>query len=182
MSNERGSVPSDPELNAIAAALSSLAPARSRLDRDRLMFRAGQASASAARPAAPGREFWAAAAACLGLIASGEGALLACRPVPRIVERIVVVRQPAPAPAAPTSGRGTGDEAPAPATVVLAGTDPTLGRTARERLAGQVLRYGLDGLPAAPSAGWADGEPSPRPSRQWLHEELHNTLDPGDPS
>ena len=173
MSNERGPVPSDPELNEVAAALGSLVLARSRLDRDRVMFRAGQAS----RPTPRGRRFWPAAAACLGLIASAEAALLAYRPGPRVVERIVVVREPA----APIPESGAVDRVPDPFPV-LAGIDPSLGRSARERMAGQVLRYGLDGLPASPKGRWAGAETSPLPSRQSLHEQLRQALDHGDPS
>ncbi len=49
MSNEPVSPSPDPELNAIEAALGSLVPARSRIDRDLVMFRAGQASVRPSR-------------------------------------------------------------------------------------------------------------------------------------
>lgn len=173
MPNEPSPVPIDPELNAVAAELRSIAPARSRLDRDRVMFLAGQAS----RPAPRGRRFWPAAAACLGLIASAEAALLAHRPEPRVVEKIVVVREPA----APIPGADEVDRVPEPLPV-LAGIDPSLGRSARDRMAGQVLRYGLDGLPAPPTGRWADAETGPLPSRRSLREQIRQDLDHGDPS
>jgi hypothetical protein len=75
--------------------------------------------------------------------------------------------------------------APAPAADPLGGA-LALGRTDYERLAGQVLRYGLDGLPAPPTAAHAGGEGTddarawPDPSRRlqlgW------KALDLGDPS
>ncbi|GAC1450115.1 MAG: hypothetical protein NVSMB9_34370 [Isosphaeraceae bacterium] len=63
----------DPELTkTIEAALRTLVPARSRLDRDRVMFLAGQA---AARPSSrAGRRAWIGIAASLALSALGEGA------------------------------------------------------------------------------------------------------------
>ena len=173
MSNEHSPVPIDPELNAVAAELMAITPARSRLDRDRVMFLAGQAS----RPASGGRRFWHAAAACLGLIASAEAALLAHRPAPRVVEKIVVVREPA----APIPEVGEVDRVPDPFPV-LAEIDISLGRSARERMAAQVLRYGLDGLPAPPTGRWSDAETAPIPSRQSLREQIRQDLDLGDPS
>jgi hypothetical protein len=90
--------PIDPELNAIAARLGSLEPARSRIDRDLVMFRAGQASV---RPSRWRRGAWNSIAASLALVALGEGVLLAHRPPPQVVKEVVVVREPAPAPVVP---------------------------------------------------------------------------------
>lgn len=129
MSNEQSAI--DPELTAIEAALGSLVPAQSRIDRDLVMFRAGHAAACS--PSRGGRG-WIACAACLLLIALGEGVLLAHRPEPRVVERVVVVREP------------VGPPVEAPATIAGADTPPTsgwrssatelaLGRTPYERLA-----------------------------------------------
>ncbi len=58
----------------------------------------------------------------------------------------------------------------------------SLGQTAYERLAAQVLRYGLDGLPASPTVASSASEPRPASSGQMLQEELHRLLDPGDHS
>ena len=85
-------VPSDPEVTAIESALRALVPSQSALDRDRLMFRAGQASA---RSRFLTRWAWPSIAATLAIVAAGEGALLATRPEPRVVERLVIVREPA---------------------------------------------------------------------------------------
>jgi hypothetical protein len=181
MSTEPVSPSPDPELNAIEAALGSLVPARSRIDRDLVMFRAGQASV---RPSRTGLRAWNAIAASLALIAFGEGVLLAHRRPPQIVERVVVVREPVTAPA------------PAPVPVVPAVEqrvaevpEPlpserslSLGQTAYERLTAQVMRYGLDGLPASPTVASPDSGPWPAASGQMLQEELRKLLDPGDPS
>ena len=164
----------EPELSEIEAALGSLVPSRSRVDRDRVMYQAGRASS---RPAPSGRRPWIAVAASLGLVALGEAALLARAPS----ERVVFVREPAPSPAGPAlevaSVRppASGPRPPGPS--------PDLGPGAHNRLAWQVLRYGLDGLPApSPSAGGGDLAPWPAPSRRILREEIGKVLDLGDPS
>ena len=176
MSNEP--VSPDPELNAIEAALGSLVPARSRIDRDLVMFRAGQASVRSSRL---GLRAWNAIAASLALIAFGEGVLLAHRPPPQIVKEVVVVREPAPAPPAPVvppveqSVAAVTESLPSESSL-------SLGQTAYERQVAQVLRYGLDGLPASPTVASPDSGPWPASSGQMLQEELRRLLDPGDPS
>jgi hypothetical protein len=171
-------IPPDPELNPIEAALDSLAPARSRIDRDRVMFRAGQATM---RPTRPGPRVWMGITAGLTAIALGEAALLAYRPPPRIIERVVVVREPAPAPIHPPLEHAA-TQAPTPPTARTTTVSFGPGQIARERLAWQVLRYGLDGLPTPPSAERSGPERSPTFSRQLLQEELRGVLDPGDHS
>lgn len=173
MSNQP--VLTDLEREAIEAALGALVPVRGRIDRDRVMFQAGQAAARSSRP---GRQPWIAIAASLALIALGEAALLAHRPSPRVVERVVVVRQPSPIPLEPadepiavSSPRPKPDADP-----------PSLGRTDRERLAALVVRYGLDGLPASPRNVWPESRPWPASSGRMLHAELRKLLEPGDPS
>ncbi len=162
--------PRESELNALEAALGSLRPARNPIDRDRVMYRAGQASASATRnPRA-----WPAVAASLALVALGEGALLARRPPARIVERVVVVRDPTPAPAPPVPALAVRPPAPS------ADPSPWLGRTAHDRRAGQVFRYGLDGLPGPSTAAWGGATPGPAPSRRRLQDELDKALALGD--
>ena len=138
-------VPSDPEVTAIESALRALVPSRSELDRDRLMFRAGQVSA---RSRLLTRWAWPSIAATLAIVAAGEGVLLATRPEPRVVERLVIVREPAPPPAAQ------------PEPVVILRENPPNPSPDSEsswpmasdalRLRRQVLRFGLDGLPEPP--------------------------------
>ncbi|WP_406697406.1 hypothetical protein V5E97_00970 [Singulisphaera sp. Ch08] len=168
----------DLELNAIEHALGSLTPSRSRLDRDQLMFRAGQASM---RKASVGRGLWIAVAASTGLIALGEAAMLANRPTPQIIEKVIVVREREPV------ARDTPTDpvvAQAPATIRGFGASPSFGSTAYERLTSQVFRYGLDGLPTPPStrANLDALKPSPPLTRQLWQEELLKTLEPGAPS
>jgi hypothetical protein len=84
---------SDPELNDIESALGGLVPIPSRLDRDALMFRAGMASA---RSASRGRWVWPSIAATLAVGLISESVVMAVRPGPRVIERMVVVREPVP--------------------------------------------------------------------------------------
>lgn len=167
----------DPKLNAIEQALGALAPSRSRLDRDQLMFRAGQA---AARPSPGGRRLWIAVAAGTGLIALGEAAMLAQRPIPQIIERVIVVREREPAaPTVVAPVQPSLAQAPAFRTF---GAPPPFGPTAYERLTSQVFRYGLDGLNPPSARGNASQEPLPPLTRRLWLEELLKTLEPGAPS
>jgi hypothetical protein len=156
--------PNDPELTAIESALGRLIPAPSRLDRDRLMFQAGAVSKRGS-----GRSGWAwpSAAAALAAVVVCESMLLAMRPAPRVVERLVVVREPpgpstsesvAPAPSRePASGRGNPPTAPvvrlspasglaidSPATTLAWAGDAV---SNSRRLKDLVLKFGLDALP-----------------------------------
>lgn len=169
--------PTDDELIAFEASLKSLVPARSRSDRDALIFRAGQAAA----PARHSR-FWIATAASLAAVALGEGALLANRPAPGVVEKIVVVQAPVPAPVPAIEPEKPREEPPVPAPLPPANPQFGPGRTAYDRLTWQVLRYGLDGLPAPVKSAWRGHEPRIETSRQMLRDELRNLLEPGDPS
>jgi len=92
MSEERLS----PELSAIEAALASLAPGPSRVDRDRVMFLAGQAAARTAGKTRGriGGWLWPAATAASLLLAATLGAALALRPAQQIAS---VPQEPVPA-------------------------------------------------------------------------------------
>ncbi len=177
MSNEPVSPSPDPELNAIEAALGSLEPARSRINRDLVMFQAGQASM---RPSRLGLRAWNAIAAGLAIIALGEGVLLAHRPGPQIVERMVVIREPAAVPAPPPVNPPHETRLAEMLESLPIERSLSLGHTAYERLTSQVLRYGLDGLSASPTLA-APGS-GPTSSGQMLQEELRRFLDPGDAS
>jgi hypothetical protein len=170
MSNEP--ISPGPELKAIEAALGSLVPARSAIDRDRVMFRAGQASVRSSRLRL---RTWNLVAASLAFVAVCEGILLAHRPPPRTV---VVVREPARAPINPLPQPGP-DEVPVP---LPSERSFSLGQTASGRLAAQVLRYGLDGLPPSPTGAAPASGPWPPSAGQMLQEEVRRLLDPGDPS
>ena len=83
----------DPELKTVESALGALKPSPSRIDRDRVMFLAGQA---AARRRTAGQWAWVAVAAGLGLVSLVEAGMLARRP--EVVERVVYVTRPDTSP------------------------------------------------------------------------------------
>jgi hypothetical protein len=137
-----------PELTAVADALRHLAPAPAGLDRDTLLFRAGQC-------AAPRRWFWPAAATISTAACAVLAVLLASRPAPAVVERIVYVERPVPPVVVPK------DQPPAPQsdeTSVPPEARAPAGLTPRRRLEEHLLRWGLDGL----------GEPPPPPDRTFM--------------
>jgi hypothetical protein len=117
----------DPRLNDVAAALAALAPQPPALDRDRLLFKAGRASA-------PRPWFWRITAATTTSVAVVLATVLIFRPIPAPMDRVVyvqvAVQPPEPAYSWPT--------------------------TPYTRLEDRLLRWGLDGLdepslpPAAP--------------------------------
>lgn len=171
-------VPPDPELAAIEEALGALSPSRGRLDRDRLMFRAGQVSH---RPTAPGRWGWPAVAGVLAVVALGQAVALRARPASRVVDRVVVVRVPAlPSPdPAPVVILSQSPPAPPEAPTVLPWP------LDYERLRRQIIRFGLDGLPEPPTFALRPGGRSdrerPEPSGALLRSEIARLLNPGEP-
>ena len=90
-SNEAG-------LTGFERSLGSLKPA-SRVQRDRILFLAGQQHANALNlPHWPARNFWPAIAASLAVVSISQGVLLARRPAPEV--RTVYVRVPRTSPPA----------------------------------------------------------------------------------
>lgn len=83
------------ELTQVERALAGLAPRPARLDSARLLFLAGQESATR-RPRPWGTWFWPAATAVATLAASIFGVVAAVRPTTHVVERIVYVQHPQP--------------------------------------------------------------------------------------
>jgi hypothetical protein len=175
-------VPPDPELNPIESALGRLAPARSRIDRDRLMFQAGVNSAKAQSSR---RWVWPAIAASLAVVALSESAALVVRPGPSVLG----VQQTAP---------GADDRAGRPEPVVILVQAPPSQSPEQEPwlaaggetlgLRQQVLRFGLEGLPDPPSLlSQADGSaPAPGAGSETpgvlRRYELNKVLDLGGPS
>jgi len=138
MSNEEQLTPADAEL---ARALSGLRPAGG-IDRDRMLFAAGAASARRTGRIGMG---------VAGVLAAALAVSLAVRPEPRVIERVVTV--PATGPA-PTMAAPWPAETPdwMPAAVEQKG--------AYLALRNQVLTKGLDALPAPAPAAGALAEPA----------------------
>jgi hypothetical protein len=133
----------DPEMAGLEAALAALAPMPGRISRDALLFRAGQASVPR-----PGWA-WPAATAVLGLVAAVLAAVVVLRPVPAPVERVIVVptKEPAlPPPPVDVPSPPAPEPAPASPGGVATGQAPMN----YLQLQQQVLRWGLDGVPALP--------------------------------
>ena len=136
----------DPRLNDVAAALTALAPRPPALDRDRILFDAGRASA-------PRPWFWRMTAATTTSCAIVLAAVLIFRPIPVPVDRVVYVQVAVqPSQLAPPKE----DPIPSPAPAESEPPEPAYSwpTTPYTRLEDRLLRWGLDGL----------GEPSPPPA------------------
>jgi hypothetical protein len=138
----------NPELTALEAALGSLAPLPGQIDRDRLMFRAGQQIAR--RPG----WLWPSATIVLACFSVTLAAILVLRPAPAPVERIVYLPAPEQPPGPPAP-----DVLASPAEAGLSSAEEmTSSGPAGNyyQLQKQMLRWGLDGLP--------DPQPAPLPA------------------
>jgi hypothetical protein len=141
-----GDEASGPEVTAVERALRELSPRPAVLDRDAILFRAGQS-------AAPRSRLWPLATALAVSVAVVLGVRLALLPGPRVVERIVrvpvVVAAPPDKPAGPAEERepaSPGPDSPAPSY-----------QTPQHRLQERLLLWGLDGL--------GEIRPDPEPPR-----------------
>jgi hypothetical protein len=131
--------PTDAGLNEIAAALAALRPTAPALARDRLLFRAGRASAPRSWP-------WRLAAAASTTAAAVLAALLIFRPAPPPLVQTVNV------PVAPQTP-SVGDTAPLPPAPAEAESPPyPWPSTPYRRAENDLLRWGLDGLAPPPPA------------------------------
>jgi hypothetical protein len=173
-------IPPDPGLNEIETALGALAPTRSQLDRDRLMFRAGQA---ARRPSAPARWAWPSIAAALALVAFGEAVALRQRPGPSNFQGLPIAQKPVP-PSPKKQG-------PAPVVILVQApveSSPAVAPMLMgyEQLRSQILRLGIDSFPEpTPLASRFEiSEPASRSESSGilLRSELARLLNPGEPS
>jgi hypothetical protein len=138
---------SDPKLAALEKSLTALVPVPGRIDRDQLLFRAGQASVRT-RP-----WLWPSSTALLAVVAVALGTALAMRPVPAPVERIVYIKVlQSETPSEPTPSAIV--ESPSSGTVSSIGDDRNLWAGAGEYLQqrNQAIRWGVESLPPGPSA------------------------------
>lgn len=164
------SLPIDTDLTAFESVLRGLDPAPVRLDRDALMFRAGQSHAPARTRPALG---WPLATAALALVAAGQAALLAIRP-PTVLEGPI----PAPGSAATAAPYSLPESSP-PMIPAL-----PVPRTESQRLALRLALHGLDALPPSPAAvaTWSAPPSQLRSATDLLRAEIDQILNPGDPS
>jgi hypothetical protein len=146
---------SDPKLAALEKSLAALIPVPGRIDRDQLLFRAGQASVRS-RP-----WLWPAATALSIVVAGSFGTVLALRPAPATVERVVYAPAPqsdpdmsAAIPQRQASGVShdpghRGVETPRAPQVDAGIWWTSSAEYIRER--NQAIRWGVEALPPAPS-------------------------------
>lgn len=176
------------DVTELEAALASLSPRASRVDRDQLLYLAGRASAEQTSVGNLRRPWlWPAATAVSASAAVVLAVLLLARPEPRVVERIVYVPQPREAEG--QQNQKTSHDQPAPlmadehvdSSPAVPATDPiwsvTDGRgTNYLRLRQMVLASGVDALPAPAFSGSNLAEPPAS------YREMSDRLLKADPS
>ena len=166
-------------LTDLEQSLGRLTPT-SRLNRDQTLFRAGMAAAQYAPRRSP---FWPALAASLAVLCLGQGVLLARRPAPEAevvhLPATQEIKPEAVVTLAPPSTITARAVAPLAATPQRWSDAP--GPTAADRLNWQIIRYGLDALPATPVAFLAPTE-EPLTAGQNYRNDVRKLLNPGGPS
>lgn len=146
------------ERDELERALTALAPRRTEVDRDRLMYQAGRAAA------ATRYRRWLWFSGGLTVASGGATALLALALVftPRPV-RVVTVPLPAPAPA-PAPIQPADDEGLLPPPGVEAALPPMLPPYSYGRLHQEIVRHGPDALLDPAPLGGAGGAASETPA------------------
>jgi len=147
---------SDPKLAALEKSLTALVPVPGRIDRDQLLFRAGQASVR------PKKWLWPSATAFLAVLAGGFGTALAMRSAIPIQERIVYVSVPEP--------RAPGSDSPSVVTPPIGplaqngrmedGGEMWMASAGYLHDRNQAIRWGVDTLPPSPSMASVRETPS----------------------
>ena len=176
-----------PELKAFEAELSALVPRADGLDHDRLMFLAGQASASKSRPVTG--LVWPAAFGGMTMVATTLAVILFVRPAPEVIERIVRVEvepvrvekpstseNAAPAPVRTASPPALSSEPPSfLASLLFSRLSESDSRdswkTSYPALRDRILAQGVDSWPQPVSQGDTGPTKPPLTNRQ-LFEEL----------
>jgi len=135
---------SDPKLVALEKSLAALVPAPGRIDRDQLLYRAGQASVR------PRPWLWPTTTGLFAIVATILGTALAVQSRPAPVERIVYVSVPQPAAQTKTEPMSSG----APTAIVsrsnssgLDSEDSWPGSIGYLKERNLVVRWGADALP-----------------------------------
>jgi hypothetical protein len=136
------------KLSDLERLLAALPPRPASLDRDRLLFRAGQASMKRSWA-------WPLAAVTMAATTGCLATMLLVTPAPAPIVRIVRVEVPAAAPA-PAEDSEPAPQPPAP--VHLAQASVHVPPMSYWRLQHQAMRFGVDGLPCSACA--ADDEPA----------------------
>jgi hypothetical protein len=152
----------DPEILALANALAALKPTAGQLARDRVMFRAGQLAGSR------GRWVWPASTVLASCVAAVLGVLLAFRPLPEPVERVVYQHVPVP-PVPEVVARQPVTLRPVQATVSAEEEDFHRALTSQIALREWIVKWGVEALPPPapipPTQGQPLGSPPLLPSR-----------------
>lgn len=200
---------SENDLNRLEAALGSLAPAASRLDRDALLFHAGEIAARRRFHRIRNR-LWPAVAASFAAIAIGEAFVIHHQSYIHSNDHVIVTDAPKSEPISPRQGdpstiiRTEANSAAVSAKaadradgfVILSRSQPPrhslqnapswLGETEYERLRREVTTFGVDALPSSPSLAISSAVPNPQTpsikpqtSADLLRHELSRLLDPG---
>jgi hypothetical protein len=137
-------------LTDLESALKGLTPAPAALDRDRLMFRAGESSQV-------GRGFlWKCTAGMFAAASLVLVLILALRPPAQ--ERIVYVERPGPPPQQSPAPKNQKPPPSSEATPAVA-PDSDVPALAYYRLQQQVTRFGVEGLPPVSDPGAPTNEP-----------------------
>lgn len=175
--------PNDDSLTPVEQALASFSPQSLRLDRDRLMFLAGQASAAGlpvSNVQKQSSRAWPLSTAALAVCAAALGVALVIRPAPeeKIIYRDRFVTRPAESqPIAPVTPLDSPDLPTVAADSIEARSFSVLPRNNYLRSRDVAFRLGLDALGSQTSAGSATA-PAPT-SRDWLTVAVEGTAAEG---
>jgi hypothetical protein len=134
---------SDPKLAALEKSLSALVPLPGRIDRDQLLYRAGQASVR------PRPWLWRTSTGLLAVVAAILGTALAVQSKPETIERIVYVQVPHPQAKMETESASTSKSATAMVanSFGLDSLEYRIGSADYLKERDLAVRWGVDALP-----------------------------------
>jgi hypothetical protein len=143
----------DAKITALENALGALVPAPGQINRDQVMFRAGRASVKALG------WVWPAAAGTMALVAAVFGGMLALRPDPEPKIQIVYITKEVPR-RAPTDPEKSRSRPPGRTSAGHETEEPAYPQTPYFQMENNLLRWGLDSLPASPPAPPSKSSPT----------------------